>query len=63
MNMIRYNLTNFKACRILQLSQNHYIRKLGYFLKKLNKCHLFAKDLYTRLYHLYMFEPFSLLVY
>ena len=46
-----------------QLSQNCYIRIWGYFFKNFKKFHLFIEELYPRLYHLYMFEALSLLVY
>ena len=57
---IRYNLT--KSCWIFVFPQNHYIRIWGYFLKSLKKFRLFIEELYTRLYHWYMFEALSLLV-
>ena len=46
-----------------QLSQNHYITIWGYFLRNFKKIHLLIEELYTRLYHWYMFEALSLLVY
>ena len=46
-----------------QLSQNHYIRIWGYFLKSFKTFVLFIEELYARLYHWYMFEALSLLVY
>ena len=61
MKTIRCNYQ--KHVRFLQLSQNHYIRISGYFHKHFKKFHLFIEELYARLYHRYMFEALSLLVY
>ena len=61
MKTIRSNLT--KHVGFSQLSQNHKISELGYFLKNFKKFHLFIKELYALLYHWYMFEALSLLVY
>ena len=61
MKTICCNLT--KASRIFATFKNHYIRILGYFLKSFKKFHLFIEELYARLYHWYMFEALSLLVY
>ena len=47
----------------LHFPQNHYIRIWGYFLKEFKKFQLFIEELYTRLYHWYMFELLGLLVY
>ena len=59
MKTIRCNFKQ-KHVRFSQLSQNHYIRILGYFLKKFKKFHLFIEELYARLYHWYMLEALSL---
>ena len=46
-----------------QLSQNHYVRIWGYFLKKFKKFHLVFEELYACLYDWYMFEALSFLIY
>ena len=58
MKTIRCNLKKH-----VEFSQNHHIRIRGYFLKNIKKFHLFVEELYARLYHWYMFEELSLLVY
>ena len=57
----RYNLT--KTCRIFETFTESLYKLMGYFLKNFKKFHLFIEELYTRLYHWYMFEALSLLVY
>ena len=52
-----------KACRIFATFTESLYKNMGYFLKNFKKFHLFIEELYARLYHWYIFETLSLLVY
>ena len=57
MKPIRYNLT--KACRIFALFTESLYKNMGILPLNFKKFHLFIEELYTRLYHQYMFEAVS----
>ena len=62
MKTIRCNLT--KACQIFAFFTESLCKNMGiYSLQNFKKFHLFFEELYARLYHWYMFEAMSVLVY
>ena len=61
MKTSHYILT--KACRIFETFTESSCKNMGILPKNFKKFLLFIEGLYTRLYHWYMFEALSLLVY
>ena len=57
MKPIRYNLT--KACRIFVFFTESLYKNMGILPLNFKKFRLFIEELYTRLYHRYMFEAVS----
>ena len=61
MKTIRCHFT--KACRIFAIFTESLDKNMGILPKKIKEISLEIEELYARLYHWYMFEALSLLVY